>query len=301
MPEEITPEIRDKLNELLASSAEYLLYTEEELLEILRKKESQLKETAKMDMFEELYYATRSGKISPEEFKKRLRDIFLSESGKTALIKMGKIVTQEEAQAILGKDKVLTYEESCDAWDIPTTYATDDYLINYSSDNLIACAAKNKSGEADWRLVYLHGLSMREQRSAKSPEYFVYFDTSFDYYLDDPDYPNVAADHKVPSGFYLINFKVANVRDIKADGYLKNDQSVGIAYAEQVLESVIAFKLSRNKLIYADKDKVGCSDYVSLGWSGFGLGEATLFLYLNGQETFESFMTFKDWDFKPRA
>ena len=65
----------------------------------------------------------------------------------------------ESAIAILGKSKVVTANKVTQKWGgrIPKSLS-----IPFSEDVLRQCAHENTNGQADWRLIYTLGLSMRD-------------------------------------------------------------------------------------------------------------------------------------------
>ncbi|MCH7551857.1 hypothetical protein IIB49_00460 [Patescibacteria group bacterium] len=78
-------------------------------------------------------------------------------------------VTQEEQQAIdiLGENKVIFVSEVAAKWDIKVP---EDLLIPFPEEVLLRCAEENKAGKADWRLVYVSSLSLREQRELRGTD-----------------------------------------------------------------------------------------------------------------------------------
>ncbi len=112
-------------------------------------------------------------------------------------------VQEAEAKAIeiLGKTKVLTAFQAEKAWPGITA---GEASIRYSEETLRECARANAIAEADWRLVYVHGISLRRQREIigtnrkRQPCYYdnnwwlgngddewAFFETESDYYLLD--------------------------------------------------------------------------------------------------------------------
>lgn len=78
-------------------------------------------------------------------------------------------VTEDErrAIAILGKDKVVTRGEVAQGWGVEPPEAP---CPPFSDDDLRQCAQENKAGTADWRLVFILGLSLREQRELRGTD-----------------------------------------------------------------------------------------------------------------------------------
>ncbi len=64
--------------------------------------------------------------------------------------------TEKMAVAILGQGNVLTQAQAKGEVEFP---------IRYSEDTLRACANENEEESCDWRLVYLRGNSLREERN----------------------------------------------------------------------------------------------------------------------------------------
>src|SRR3990167_3176618 len=70
-------------------------------------------------------------------------------------------VTIVRALSILGADKVITAEQSADAWKVE---APQNPTIRYSGEILRSCVQSNRESGRDFRLVYLQGMSLRELR-----------------------------------------------------------------------------------------------------------------------------------------
>ncbi len=68
------------------------------------------------------------------------------------------------ALKIMGNRKVLTADQAAKAWNQPVP---QNVPIRYSEATLRECAEQNRSAGTDWRLVYVFGLSFREQRQMK--------------------------------------------------------------------------------------------------------------------------------------
>ena len=66
----------------------------------------------------------------------------------------------EESTRLLGDDKVISYKESTDLWKIKSLVQPS--LALYPENLVAKCARDNKKKLSDWRLVYLHGLSINE-------------------------------------------------------------------------------------------------------------------------------------------
>ena len=106
--------------------------------------------------------------------------------------------TDEEQLAIkiLGKDKVVTFSEVCQAWGIGVSKIPS---ISFPEEVLQQAAAENEAGEVDWRLVYVFGLSLRQQRDLRGTD-------TKDWWLGS-DEDSWAAKGAV-AGYYLLNFHV---------------------------------------------------------------------------------------------
>ncbi len=108
----------------------------------------------------------------------------------------------EQAINILGYAKVITAEEAVKTWDREVPKDRD---IRYSEATLRVCAEQNKTG-ADWRLVCIHGLSLREQRDKRRTDQSnqsCFFYTNA-WWLEGNE--DEWATYKPQAGYYLINF-----------------------------------------------------------------------------------------------
>ncbi len=111
-------------------------------------------------------------------------------------------LTTIRAINILGQGKVITNEQAAKAW---SEGAVKSVAIRYSETTLRICAEQNQSGQADWRLVYCHGFSLREQRDKRrtdqsnQPCFY-----GNDWWLNSVE--DKWATYKPQAGYYLINF-----------------------------------------------------------------------------------------------
>ncbi len=82
----------------------------------------------------------------------------------TLLEKLSRFITSEDrAIAILGKTKVVSANEVAGFWG---QHEPQQALLP-SEEILAQCAKENQAGKADWRLVYVLGLSLRAQREVR--------------------------------------------------------------------------------------------------------------------------------------
>lgn len=104
--------------------------------------------------FKELFAQIESGKVTSA----RLQAFLRGETGQPV-----SILTESEQKAlgILGSGKVIGYQDTCRVWntDLPET----EPVCLFSETTLQHCAEENKKG-ADWRVVWINGLSLRKQR-----------------------------------------------------------------------------------------------------------------------------------------
>lgn len=76
-------------------------------------------------------------------------------------------ITEERAIAILGEAKVVTLGEVTQKWG---KAPSETPSVPFSEEVLGQCAKANGAGDADWRLVYVLGLSLREQRAIRGAD-----------------------------------------------------------------------------------------------------------------------------------
>lgn len=69
-------------------------------------------------------------------------------------------ISFDNIRQILGNCKVITHNQTAKAWDIEIPIKAP---IRYSEATLQECAEQNRNNEADWRLIYVMGSSLREQ------------------------------------------------------------------------------------------------------------------------------------------
>ena len=116
------------------------------------------------------------------------------------------------AVKVLGENKVVSSNEAAIAWELdpegkiwPVEVLENLVKIRYSKATLRKAAKENRKGLADWRLIYIHGTSLREQREkrgtdqGKQPCFYKegiwWLKASEDKW----------ATHKPQAGYYLIN------------------------------------------------------------------------------------------------
>lgn len=104
---------------------------------------------------------------------------------------------EKKAVAILGASKVLTQAQAKGEVEFP---------IRYSEDTLRACARENTEQGRDWRLVYLRGNSLREERLrvGENRKRQPCFDKDYKWWLETGE--DKWATEKFEPGYYLIDF-----------------------------------------------------------------------------------------------
>lgn len=81
----------------------------------------------------------------------------------------GGLTSVTRARQILGHYKVISSFHASQAWG---KKADSRFPIRYSEATLRECAEQNATGEADWRLVFCNGLSLRQQREIQGATRF---------------------------------------------------------------------------------------------------------------------------------
>jgi len=125
-----------------------------------------------------------------------------------------KQISMTRAIKFLGKEKVITMGQSAKIYDIKISQRVP---IRYSEATIKRCSEENKKGKADWRLIFINGLSMQEQRQkwgVNSDDYMncpdpkdprPCFDKDNTWWLDEKE--SNWANFKPETGYYLLNFK----------------------------------------------------------------------------------------------
>ncbi|MDD5340888.1 MAG: hypothetical protein PHC97_00450 [Patescibacteria group bacterium] len=117
--------------------------------------------------------------------------------------KFSKGLTIVRAINILGANKVIIAEQAGKAWEIEVPKSA---TIRYSEETLLECANENQSGQSDWRLVFINGLSLREQREKRGVD-----KTKLPCFNDDDWWLESDEDKWATfmpqTGYYLINFR----------------------------------------------------------------------------------------------
>lgn len=112
-------------------------------------------------------------------------------------------LTIVRALNILGDRKVMTAEQAALAW---KRSVPENAPIRYSEDTLRQCAELNRTAGTDWRLVYIFGLSLRDQHQLRgdNPNHQPCFYKNWDWWLKKPE--DYWATQKPEPGYYLIDF-----------------------------------------------------------------------------------------------
>ena len=112
------------------------------------------------------------------------------------------------AEKVLGANKVISSNEAAIAWKLgpegkiwPVEVLENLVKIRYSKATLRKAAKGNKNGKADWRLIYIGGLSLREQYRRKSHSFRHYVTWWLESKHDE------WGKFKPIAGYYLINFR----------------------------------------------------------------------------------------------
>lgn len=144
----------------------------------------------------EFFAQVESGRITKEGFQS-----FLRGDGVVKTV----LTTQDEerAIAILGKARVVTLGEVTQKWrralsEIPS--------VPFSEEVLGQCAKENEAGDADWRLVYVLGLSLREQRELRGTDNCKPCFNTDTWWLEKSE--DSWATKGVEPGYRLLNFKL---------------------------------------------------------------------------------------------
>ena len=187
-------------------------------------------------------------------------------------------VTEAEMKAIeiLGKAKVITAFQAEKTWPGRTV---GEFPIRYSEDALRECAEANAKGEADWRLVYIHGVSLRRQREilgVSCKRQPCYYDNNW--WLGNRD--DEWALFQPESGYYLLDFKGRFGRTSwqnQEDKIAELGPELERAHETVVSEAAISFyQVSKERLLGiwyhwgrsldSDGDRVLVGFFVSEGW-----------------------------------
>lgn len=102
-------------------------------------------------------------KISDPEWVEELKKFLRKEPCWSRIVQMF-TAPEKKAVDILGHDKVAGYIATCEAWNIDPQ---EEPVVPFSEDVLKQCAEENKKKGADWRVVYIHGFSLRKQEEIR--------------------------------------------------------------------------------------------------------------------------------------
>lgn len=176
-----------------------------------------------------------------------------------------------QALNILGDRNVLTADQVAKAWCREGQCL--DQTIRYSEITLRECAEQNRQGLADWRLVYILGLSLREQHQIRGTDHNCQpcFFNGLDWWLDKKE--DFWATQKPESGYYLIDFK-GRCRwtswQIKENEIKKLGSDYERAHEAIASEAVFSFYLTHQERLLEDwchwgKNRDSHGDRVGVG------------------------------------
>lgn len=135
---------------------------------------------------------------------------------------------------------IITYQESKNFWGFIDAMIPSE--ITYSDEVLAECAKENEKGSL-WRLIYIHGYSLKELK-AKHPSFF--YSQSW--------YENQRfAEEKAVPGYYLLNFQkqLTNMTWEKQQLELIN-KGLSRAPLAAVIEATIALKEIQGEKVLED-------------------------------------------------
>jgi hypothetical protein len=145
---------------------------------------------------EEFFAQIGPGKVTGD----RLQAFLRGEIGQSIL---SFTESEQIAANILGHDKVAGYRAACQAWNqIPTENIPE---MPFSKETLRQCAEENKHG-ADWRVVYVHGFSLRQQEKmrGRNCKKQPCFDPDYTWWLEKQQ--DGWGNQKVEAGYHLFDF-----------------------------------------------------------------------------------------------
>ncbi len=116
-------------------------------------------------------------------------------------------ITEAEARVVgvLGLGKVITLAQALSAWPGVEIDVSVTVPIRYSMETLQECARENQEKGTDWRLVYIHGFSLRQQRErlgTNRDHQPCFYDNNW--WLQGKE--DKWANFKPESGYYLVDF-----------------------------------------------------------------------------------------------
>lgn len=119
--------------------------------------------------------------------------------------------TVQECADILGKRNVVSLHQAASLWNWGITPTDSDDDVRFSQEILDGCARENRDREADWRLVYVFGFSMLEQRKIRKERPNMHLPNfglpCFQYQPRDSNCIPEWETKEVVSGYRLFNFQ----------------------------------------------------------------------------------------------
>lgn len=143
----------------------------------------------------EFFSQIEAGKITKNSLQAFLRDDFPVTGALTE--------AEQVALGILGTGKVFGYRDVARVWNVALPEIAP--AIQFDEDVLRECAEDNQNG-ADWRLVYVNGLSLRQQEQVRgrNRKKQPCFDPDYTWWLDSDQ--DGWATQPVEAGYRLLDF-----------------------------------------------------------------------------------------------
>lgn len=206
----------------------------------------------------------------PREEKESTIAAILNGSITVELKKTTDACSVSRAIEILGANKVITVDATAKAWIQPISSVPILYT-KYTEGTLKQAAKENATGQTDWRLVFVTGKSLREQReisgtdpaSDKQP----YFWKNTTWWLDSKE--DGWAKQNQPAGYYLIDFN-GRWQNLTWDLQEQELQKLGSLY-ERVNPHIFGEAILTNFVV--NKDRLAENWY---HWSGVADSDAHL-------------------------
>ena len=192
--------------------------------------------------------------------------------------------TLEEALRILGDNKVVSAKQWAKAWD---QKVPGDMPIRYTTERLQQAVKENNGGKADWRLVYLGGLSLVRQRELRGADRgdLTKFDVDTICWLDkENEYwqtqgqDSYWAEQGFEAGYHLVNVK--GIFGGEWNWHTKEDAISRLEDKERCFEEVFSEIILTIGLVIGEEI---CRDWVHWGRSVSRDGHLVyVYLYYDG-------------------
>lgn len=174
--------------------------------------------------------------------ERKFREVMDEVLGRTGLTE-----SEQIAASILGSDKIAGYRAATSAWSIGLPEI--EPILQFSREALIECSEENQNGH-DWRVVWINGLSLRQQekKRGRNRKKQPCFDPDYTWWLEKQQ--DVWGNKPIEAGYQLLDFsgRFGNIKwQPQEDEIAKLGDNFERAEEQAVAEACFTFYLASGK------------------------------------------------------